>query len=49
MNKNSVKYCVEMIKSIEFNIKYIFMKGFMEFKFLNIRHCFYNEQTYWLL
>ena len=25
------------------------MIGFMEIKFLNIRHCFYNEQTYWLL
>ena len=25
------------------------MKGFMEFKFLNIGHCFYNRQTYWLL
>ena len=35
-----------MIKSIEFNINYI---DDMEFKFLNIRHCFYKEQTYCLL
>ena len=25
------------------------MKGFIEFKFLNIRNCVYNEQTYCLL
>ena len=25
------------------------MKGFMELKFLNIRHCIYNEETYCLL
>ena len=27
----------------------MFMKGFIEFKFLNLRHWFYNEQAYCLL
>ena len=40
-----MKYSDKVIKSIEF-ILIIFMKGFMEFKFLSMRHCYDTEQTF---
>ena len=36
-------------KNPYYSILNIFMKGFIEIKFLNMRHWFYNEQTYCLL
>ena len=37
---------ISTVWNIVLKLLNIFMKGFMEFKFLSIRHCCYNEQTF---